>query len=79
MKYAKERSLTSLTFEYRVVLLRLRNVILISSSGGLSYVDFWDIQERQLDTTFTTLKNIRYYEMGRLLGRRVSIEKRLCE
>ena len=57
MTYEKERSQTSLTLEYRVITFMVRNIIHISWSQGMSYIDFWDIQERQLDTNFTALKN----------------------
>ena len=73
MRFEKGRRRTCLTLEYGVVLLMLRNLIQISWSQGLSFVDLWDIQERRFDTTFTAVKNNLYLLQKGSSYRKVSI------
>ena len=58
MRYEKRRSPISLTLEYGVILVMLRNMIQISWNQGRSCVDLSDIQMRHLDTSYITLKKI---------------------
>ena len=58
MRYEKRRSPISLTLEYGVILVMLRNMIQISWNQGRSCVDLSDIQMRHLDTSYIALKKI---------------------